>query len=218
MGKSETDLREAFGDLVVEEAKRVALTSQARIIKPYEGEPVCRVDGEWYAITASGRQHKRARDEIGALGYVPYLPMENVRVGHGRGSFRMSERPMFGAYMFVRCPGTPGVFSQVATARGVGDIVRIEGQAPRPIKDGAIEAIRLYEAKLRGADALARTKTGMVWTFSAGDEVRIKSGPFADFYAKLETAVDHRDRIKAAIHYFGRVSVADLSAFDIEAV
>lgn len=216
MARTETELRQAFGDLVVEQALLASIAEKAHIVRAWDGNLSCRMEGEWYAITAAGRQHKRACDEIAHLGFVPYLPIEVVPVRAGR-RVREVERSMFGPYMFVHCPGIAFAFAKIATARGVGEVVRLDGQAPRPIPNGKIEAIRLYEAKLRAADEAVRTRAGMVWHFSAGDAVRIKEGPFAGFYAQLETAVDHRDRIKAAIDIFGRPTLAEISAFDIEA-
>ena len=211
-------LRKAFGDLVVEQAQQAAEALMAAERSKSAANQICRAGGQWYALTAAGRQHKRARDELAALGYVPYLPMEVVKQSRGRGSFRVLEQPMFGPYFFVRCPGTPACWVEVATARGVGRIVRTQGERPRPVPDGKIEVIRAYEAKLRSLDDAPRTHSGIVWHFSAGDMVRIKTGPFADFYAQLKTAVDSRDRIRAAIDIFGRSSVLEMSAFDIEAV
>ena len=212
------DLRKAFGDLVVEQAQQAAASLTKAERSKLVADQICRADGQWYALTATGRQHKRARDELAALGYVPYLPVNVVEQSHGRGNFRQIEQPMFGPYFFVRCPGTPICWIEVASARGVGRIVRTRGECPRPVPDGQIEVIRACEAKLRALDDMARTRSGIVWHFSAGDMVRIKSGPFADFHARLETAIDHRDRIKAAIDIFGRASSLEMSAFDVETV
>jgi transcription antitermination factor NusG len=68
------------------------------------------------------------------------------------------------------------------------------------------------------AVAMAGGKSGIVWHFSEGDRVRIKNGPFAAFYAELQSAVDPHDRIKAFLSLFGRVSLVELSAFDIESL
>lgn len=57
----------------------------------------------------------------------------------------------------------------------------------------------------------------IVWHFSPEQVVRIKSGPFAGFSAKLEAAVDENARIAALVDVFRCPTKTNLSAFDIEA-
>ena len=214
MARTETDLRKIFGDHVVEHAKLSAVMGERVTVSDHE--QVCLTDGQWYAVAISGRQHKLACEDIAALGYVPYLPLEIITEAHGRGTVRTVERPMFGPYMFVRCPSIPQCWRQIATARGVAELVGTMGK-PSRVHHGEIEAIRLFEAESYSASAAKKTRTGTVWHFSPGDIVRIKGGPLASLYAQLETSVDEHDRIKATVHIFGRSSLTDLSAYDIEA-
>lgn len=190
---------------------------------------VCLVAGDWYVCSIEPRHEELAKGEVVKHGLVPYLPLCPRRERHGRGAERTMWRPMFGSYMFVRFDLTEDNWNRIRAARGVRRLLGCEGK-PMPVDDGLIEAIRLYEAeevekeRLRGVveeaavKARAGGKSGLIWHFTAGERVRIKNGPFANFYAELESAVDDHDRIKALVNYFGRKSSTELSAFDIEAI
>ena len=190
-------------------------------------EPMCRVAGNWYVVSLELRQHDLAKHEIASRGLVPYLPMEPRRERHGRGSLRTVYRPLLGLYMLVRC--LPSEWSRITSARGVRRFLGSNG-SPLAIGNAEVEVIRLFEAEkeeeerqralMDAAAARAREggRSGIIWYFSEGDRVRIKNGPFAGFHAQLESAVDVHDRITALISLFGRASVTELSAFDIEAL
>lgn len=187
----------------------------------------CTVAGAWYVVNFEPKQGKRAKTELAEAGLVPYLPLTYGPERHGRGAVRSGAHPMFGCYMFVRCE--PKQWGLATVARGVRRLLGLDGQ-PFAVKDGEIEAIRLQEtisfeeeARRIGIEEVRRLahekgKSGIVWQFSPGDHVRIKNGPFAGFYAQLESAVDSNDRLKALVSLFGGTCPADFSAFDIEAL
>lgn len=187
----------------------------------------CSVMGSWYVVNFEPKQGKRAKTELAEAGLVPYLPLTYGPERHGRGAVRSGAHPMFGCYMFVRCE--PKQWGLVKTARGVRRLLGRD-ESYLSVKDGEIEAIRLREslsfedeARRVGFEEARRLanekgKSGIVWHFSPGDQVRIKNGPFAGFYAQLESAVDSHDRIRAVLSLFGRANVTELSAFDIEAL
>lgn len=188
----------------------------------------CAVDGDWFVVNTESRQEELAKGEIAEAGLVTYLPtavrMENR--GNG-GGLRPMIRPVFSSYLFVKCPAVADYWHRIASARGVRRLLGLDG-TPKPIRFGEVEVIRLYEAdcadkehkRLEKEQAAARAraggKSGIIWDFSPGDRIRITNGPFAAFYAQLQSAVDGHDRIKALITAFGGVSHVQLSAFDIE--
>lgn len=187
----------------------------------------CLVGGSWYAVRFEPKRWKLAKAELAERGFVPYVPLLYGPEDHGRGQMRHIERPMLKSYMFVKCE--PRDWGQVKAARGVSRILGFEGRT-LPVPDGAIEVLRLQESlsfereveriKTLAAARIAKDKgkSGIVWQFSPGDMVRIKSGPFAGFNAQLESAVDSHDRLKALVSLFGGQTRSDFSAFDIEAL
>lgn len=187
----------------------------------------CLVGGSWYVISLEPHQGRLATAELAQAGLVPYLPLSYGPERHGRGQVRSGARPMFGPYMFVKCEDQH--WGLVTRTRGVRRILGFEGR-PESVPEGKIEVVRLQEAlsfdheteRLRReavvAGARERGKSGIVWQFSAGDVVRITSGPFAEFNAQLSEAVDSHDRIRAVVSLFGRESPVELSAFQIAAL
>lgn len=193
-----------------------------------ESRQSCEVIGEWYLVSIEHQQQDLAKHEVVAKGAVPYLPVVPRRERHGRGSERTVWRPMFGCYMFVKCPMTVDAWGSIMACRGVR---RFLGQGGRPLSigDREMEVVRLVESQeaetervrlvVEEAAAKARAggRSGMIWHFTEGDRVRIKNGPLAGFYAQLDSAVDVHDRLTALVNILGGQTVVELSAFDIEA-
>lgn len=200
-------LNPAFGDLV------------------HEPDRECTAAGDWYVVSIEHQQEDLAKHEVAGRGMVAYLPLIPKRERHWRGSYHTVWRPLLGLYMFVKC--LPRQWSHVTSARGIH---RFLGKCGRPqaIDEYRIEVIQLVEAEKAAAEraralaeesvakARADGRSGIVWPFVEGEQVRIKTGPFAGFYAELTAAVDVHDRIRAFVNLFGRQSLVELSAFEIE--
>lgn len=203
------------------------LGEHLRPLMEEQERPFCEVSGDWYVVSIDPRHAELAKGEIAKLGPVPFLPMVPKRERHGRGSERTTYRPMFGPYLFAKCKGTAENWGRIKSARGVRRLLACEGR-PMCISNAQMDVIRMVQARHHEIEAMcaerdeaeakakAGGKSGLIWYFSQGDQVRIKNGPFATFYAELEAAVDDHDRVKALINVFGRKSSTDLSAFDIE--
>lgn len=185
----------------------------------------CTVGGEWYVVSIEHQQEDLARSEVAGRGMVPYLPLIPRRERHGRGSQRTVWRPMLGLYMFVKC--LPRQWSDITHSRGVRRLLGNNGH-PQSIDGRCLDVVRLIESEEAESEqarvvveesvakARANGRSGIAWDFAAGDRALIKKGPFAGFYADLTTAVDVHDRIKAFVSLFGRQSLVELSAFEIE--
>jgi transcriptional antiterminator NusG len=190
-------------------------------------KPFCTVSGSWFVVGLEPQHTKLAKEELSDAGFVTYLPEIPCRERHGRGAFRTVYRPALGAYMLVKCEASPIHWQKIATSRGVRRLLGCDGM-PKAIGEAEVMVVRMFEAekedqeraRLAREEAEARAKlngrSGIVWDFSEEERVRIKNGPFAGFYAELASAVDVHDRLRALVSLFGRVSVVELSAFDIE--
>jgi transcriptional antiterminator NusG len=195
-----------------------------------EPDNQCTVIGDWYVVNVEPRCEDMVREGIHGAGLVPFFPMVPTEQRHGRGKMRLVERPVFPGYGFVRGMRNDVAWHKVTSTRGVHRVLANINGLPMPVTEREIETIKLYvttrieaidEArKLVELAELAKRggKSGIIWHFSEGDRVRIKEGPFAAFYAELESAVDEHDRIKALVHLFGRKTSVVLSAFQIEAL
>lgn len=175
-------------------------------------EASCSVLGSWFLAQADSRRERDACASVSDLGMPTYRPIV-VKDEVKRNRLVTQERSMFGAYFFVRCEATAENWHKVRTARHVRCLLTVGGGKWLPVPDGAMEVIRLVEAQ--HSDPVLSSK--FVWHFSVGDQVRIKSGPFAHFWAKLESAVDAHGRLTALVDIFGRQTRIQLEARQIEA-
>lgn len=186
----------------------------------------CMVSGSWFGLCTEYRQESLVTSELAETGLVPFWPRLPRQERHGRGQERTILRSMFPGYMLVKCDPTPDHWGRVTSARGVKRLLGIG--RPKCITDEEVEIIRLYETEEseKETDRIAREqarkvaqekgRSGLVWDFAPDERVRIKYGPFAGFYAQLAEAVDEHDRIKAFVSLFGRESLTEFSAFDLE--
>lgn len=169
--------------------------------------------GQWWAVQVQPGAERAAHSGIAEAGMPVYRPLMPRREAHGRGRVRIALRSMFPGYLFARAELDEDHWHRIAATRGVVRILGARG-VPRPIADDAIMAIRLVEAEASRPERRAQ----VVWHFAAGDVARIKSGPFAGLVARLQSAVDERDRIGALIDILGRETSVDLPADDLEAL
>ena len=211
----------------------MALARQEWGLEPHLGplvstpDALCRAGGRWHVVAVESREHDLAKAEIVRHGLVVDLFMAPRRERHGRAAWRTVVRPMFGAYILVRMP--VACIGLVTSARGVARVLGTEGYYPA-VTDAEIEVIRAVQAQIiaqedermaREADsALAKSKgrSGVKWHFAQGDIARIKSGPFASFYAEMTAAVDEHDRARILVNIFGTRTPVEISAFELEAV
>ena len=71
--------------------------------------------------------------------------------------------------------------------------------------------------KNRG-DATEAEKPKPKFTYTNGEVVRIKSGPFASFTGKVEDVNEEKTTLKVSITIFGRSTPYELSFLDVEKV
>lgn len=194
-----------------------------------DDEAVCTVEGEWFAIATEPREEEHVANGLMSAGVLPYLPTEAKLVPHGRGKTRVVYRPFIVGYVFGKCALTSSTWHRIMATRGVRRMLSDVTGKPLHIGNAEMNIIRAAEAvraeweaerqaKIKAEEiAKAGGRSGIVWHFTAGDIVKIKTGPLAGFYAKLIEAVDPLDRIRAIVELFGGPTVSRLSAHDLEA-
>ena len=172
----------------------------------------CSVMGNWYVAQADGRREKDAVESVADLGMPAYRPIV-VKDEVLRGRLVKAARSMFGGYFFVRCEPTDDNWHRIRTARHVRRLVTTGEGRWLPVPLGAMEVIRLVEAQ----HADPALSSHFVWHFTVGDTVRIKTGPFAHFLARVESAVDAHGRLMALVDIFGRQTRIQFEARQLEA-
>lgn len=178
-----------------------------------DGSLSCRAPGSWFVAQADARQERTAVEQIAKAGYPAYRPIV-VKTEIVRHRKRTIERSMFGMYFFVRCLPTRESWHRIRMARGVRGLLVAPGGAWLKVPDLAMDVVRAVEAQHGTPDGKSR----FIYHFSPGDQTRIKTGPFASFYAQLETSVDEHGRIKALVEIFGCQTHVELDADQLEAL
>ena len=118
--------------------------------------PLSNGDTAWFALTVRSRHEKAVADGLDRKGVVSYLPLYNA-VRHWSDRKKIVPMCLFAGYVFCRLGyrsrmdvlGHPGVTSIV----GFGD-------APTPVPDAEIEAVRAILASGRPASPWPFLKTG----------------------------------------------------------
>jgi transcription antitermination factor NusG len=174
--------------------------------------------GFWFAVCCRGGKERLASEGLKLRNFEVYLPVLYVKERHGRYSMREVIRPMFSTYLFIRCLPRSDHWERARNVPGVQVFIQSlkDDQnaefAPQYIPEPVMDTIRL-------AEACHATKTGrkaLRWKLQVGDEARVKTGPFADFYATVTSAIDDHGRVMALVSIFGRSSRVQFDADDLQ--
>lgn len=192
---------------------------------PEPEEGIC----SWYVIMTNPRCEHRAQSGLIEKGFGTYLPQYRLEKITKRTKERtIIKRSLFPRYMFVWAP--EGSWPRITSTDGVEGLVREFGRHGAPVKV-SIEAVQaLMDRTNEGAfDEMIspldmpkkmrdpkRQLMKLEPPFAPGEQVRVLTGPFAQFYAVVERAIaGHSADILISI--FGRptpvtVDIAQISA------
>lgn len=180
--------------------------AQARIEREQEAK--------WYIVhTYSGHENKVKRnienmvenrgfkDDI----FEVMVPTEEY-YDTKNGTKQVKERKMFPGYVLIKMIINDVTWYLVRNTRGVTGFVG-PGSKPVPLTDRETQrlGVRVHKAQ----DSL---------DLNPGDSVKVISGPFMDFVAKVESISDDRKKIKAYVFIFGAETLTELDVDDIEKV
>jgi len=142
----------------------------------------------WYVAQLKPNAQGLATTHLRRQGFEVFHPVRRVTRRAG-GAFRAALRPLFPGYLFVGADMAAPPLSRVNATRGVGRLVSF-GAAPSPMPAQLVAGLR---ARCDGAGVL-----GELDTLGVGDRVRLLSGPFADYVARVET-LDAGQRLWAVL-------------------
>ncbi|MBI3596668.1 MAG: transcription/translation regulatory transformer protein RfaH [Nitrospirae bacterium] len=154
----------------------------------------------WYAVNTKPRQEKLAELSLQRLGVETFSPrLKQNRLIRKRRQTVI--RPLFPGYLFARF-NLDNHYRTVNYAQGVRRIVTF-GSAPTTVDEEMIESI-----KSRLLDGCVTVQTP---SFSAGQTVRVQSGPFQGLEAIFEREMGDQQRVVLLLQtlsYQARVVVA----------
>ena len=170
----------------------------------------------WYIIhTYSGHEEKAMRallDRAKAAGKEDMfdevlIPKETV-VELVKGQRKTSQRKCFPGYILVRMDLDDETWHIV---RGTPKITGFVGGDKKPPAISEEEVARMTQQIQEGA---AKPKPKIA--FEEGENVRVTSGPFANFSGFIDEAMEDKEKLRVMVHVFGRATPVVLDYTNVE--
>jgi transcriptional antiterminator NusG len=173
--------------------------------------------GSWFVVhTYAGYENKvkqnleqrirsqHAEDEI----FEVAIPMEDVIEFKG-GQRRVVPKKVFPGYVLVRMEMNDGSWRVVRDTPNVTGFVGPSGRGekPTPLSRKEVEDI-LGVAKPEGPAAEKKARPRV--EFEEGEQVRVVTGPFADFNGAIAEIDVDRSKLKVLVNIFGRETPVEL--------
>lgn len=151
---------------------------------------------DWHLVLCKPNRNRIACRHLARMGVAPFMPLEAVE-RRARGKARVELRPVFAGYVFIDAGARPDCWRRIRATPGVAQLVGlhgVHGGAPARVP-GMVVAGLMARCD---ADGVLRPDTD----FAPGERVRITSGPFADFVARIEH-VDATRRVHLLLDLLG---------------
>jgi transcription elongation factor/antiterminator RfaH len=155
-------------------------------------ELALRANERWYVVHTLPRSEGRASLHLKAQGFRTHYPTIHKTTRHAR-KLRTVNAPLFPRYLFIILDPSRGRWLSIRSTVGVSSLVSCNGM-PVPVPAGVVETLIEHgpEANL----ALFGN------TLRKGQQVRILTGPFADFIGTLER-LDDNGRVRVLLELMG---------------
>jgi transcriptional antiterminator NusG len=184
-------------------------------LSPHEPSPFDR-PGDWYVVhTYAGYENKvksNLQNRIRSMHveeriFEVVIPMEDVIEFKG-GQRRVVQKKVFPGYLLVRMDLDDDSWYVVRNTPGVTGFVGPSGSKPTPLSRREVEDILGVE-KPEGAPAVEKKVRPRV-EFEEGEQVRVVTGPFADFNGSISEIDVDRSKLKVLVNIFGRETPVEL--------
>jgi transcriptional antiterminator NusG len=182
---------------------------------PAEPSPFDR-EGDWYVVhTYAGYENKVKSNLLNRIRsmhveeriFEVVIPMEDVIEFKG-GQRRVVQKKVFPGYLLVRMDLDDDSWYVVRNTPGVTGFVGPSGSKPVPLSRKEVEDI-LGVAKAEGAPVVEKKVRPRV-EFEEGEQVRVVTGPFADFNGAIAEIDVDRSKLKVLVNIFGRETPVEL--------
>ena len=197
---------------VVHEEDQTESTTRSR--SSAEPSPYDR-PGDWYVVhTYAGYENKvksnlanRIRSmHVEERIFEVVIPMEDVIEFKG-GQRRVVQKKVFPGYLLVRMDLDDDSWYVVRNTPGVTGFVGPSGAKPTPLGRKEVEDI-LGVAKPEGVVSEKKVRPRV--EFEEGEQVRVVTGPFADFNGAISEIDVDRSKLKVLVNIFGRETPVEL--------
>ena len=149
----------------------------------------------WAILQFKPNAHKLAERNLNQQGFKTFLPFEGVSEYKNQ-KLITTHRPLFPGYMFVAIERKDMPWQKINSTYGVSKLLTLT-EEPYIVDDNVVSSIM---ANCNHDGVLLPQKQ-----FSKDDCVRIISGPFDDFFAKV-LSIDKNQRIWILINIMGQAT------------
>jgi transcriptional antiterminator NusG len=208
-----TEPAEAAEDAEVDESiETVEAVDAAKPASPYD------LPGDWYVIHSySGYENKvKANLEtriqsmhMGDRIFEVHIPMEDV-VEFKAGKKVTVPKKVFPGYILVRMTLDDDSWYAVRNTPGVTGFVAGNAQKPTPLSRREVERF------LGVQEEEERAKPRFKPDWEVGEQVRVVTGPFADFNGVIEDMNVDQQKVVVLVNIFGRDTPVELGFEDIQ--
>jgi transcriptional antiterminator RfaH len=157
------------------------------------------MDQKWYAVYTKAREEERAESNLRAWGMKTLMPRIKERSSR-RIAGKETIKSLFPRYIFARF-NCDSELHKVNYTRGVCGVVRF-GDTPCPVDDFIIDTI----VSQIGSEGFITFDD----SFSRGDKVTIKDGPFREMSGTVDRELMDGDRLAvllSSVSYQGRIMI-----------
>ena len=157
----------------------------------------------WHVAYTKPRSEIRAQENLIAQGFEVFLPMCEVERSL-RGKLILSSEPLFARYLFFRATQMAN-WAAVRSTRGVSHLLRF-GACTEPVvvTNELIDLLRNMQA----SDQVSDHQSSRRALFTMGQNVEIKSGPFAGlsgYFQKMSSSDNGQTRALILIELLGKM-------------
>jgi transcription elongation factor/antiterminator RfaH len=150
------------------------------------------VGERWFLAHTQPKSECKAELHLGAQGFRTYLPQVQKTIRHAR-RLKTVRAPLFPGYLFVVLDLERDRWLSVRSTVGVSRLFTTRDGRPVPVPVGIVESL------IDQSDgSVTRLDAGLV----KGQQVRVLSGPFADFVGTLER-LDGAGRVQVLLELMG---------------
>ncbi|MDR0251134.1 MAG: transcription termination/antitermination protein NusG [Burkholderiales bacterium] len=174
-------------------------------------------DKRWYVVHAYSGFEKTvqralaeriARAELQEKFGQILVPVEEVVEMRG-GQKAISERKFFPGYVLVEMEMADETWHLVKSTPKVTGFVGGTAHKPAPISQKEVDAI-MHQMQ----EGIEKPRPKVL--FEAGELVRVKDGPFADFNGMVEDVNYEKSKLRVSVAIFGRATPVDLDFAQVE--
>lgn len=147
----------------------------------------------WYLIQFKPNCHHLAQRNLSRQGFKTFLPMQ-CESRRKTSRFVPELKPLFPGYMFVSANKNVAPWRAINSTFGVSRLVNFGGN-PKPLPTKLISVLKL---RCDASGVLLPPKT-----LNEGDSIRMLTGPFANFIARVET-IEPKQRVWVLMDFMGQ--------------